>query len=361
MKVLIATGGTGGHIFPALAIGQELQTQGHDVVFVGSGRPLDRQVEAQSGLRWRHLNVGRFKGMGLLNKLLALLWLPVSCVQALGILIAEKPHCVIGVGGASTGPMVLMARFVSIKTAILENNRIPGMTNRILSHLVNRIFIAMPVTPYFQSVRRKLRLTGNPIRRSVIEQFKGTHKNGQRFTLLVLGGSQGAHALNQLMVELTPQLEDLAEQLEIIHITGKADCDWVSQHYAENPQLKSTVLPFTDDLGLYYKQADVVLSRAGASTVADLIHFGRPSVLVPYPFAADEHQEANARYLADAGAALLEPQDAMKATEFAGRLRVWIKDQSPLEAMARKVQQLAPTQSAQDIVKECEELVTGRV
>lgn len=361
MKVLIATGGTGGHIFPALAIGQELQIQGHEVLFVGSGRPLDRQVEAQSQLRWRHLKVGRLKGMGLLNKIVALFSIPYACLQALGILIAEKPHCVIGVGGSSTGPMVLMARLVAIKTAIFENNRVPGLTNRILAWMVDRIFIALPVTPYFKSLRRKLRRTGNPIRRTVVEQFDSAVKDRERFTLLVLGGSQGAHALNQLMIDLIPKIRDIAEKLQIIHITGPADCDWVAKSYAAVPQLKTTVLPFTDELGLYYKQADLVLSRAGASTVADLIYFGRPAVLVPYPFAADQHQEANARYLADAGAALLQLQERLQATEFADRLRDWLADRRPLEAMAEKARGLAPEKAAQAIIKECEEIVIGHV
>ena len=361
MKVILATGGTGGHIFPAVALGQELERTGHDVLFVGSGRPLDRQVESSSGMRWKQLKVGRLKGMGFLNKCQALLMIPYACVQALIVLIAEKPDLVIGVGGSASGPMVLMARFVAIKTAILESNSIPGLTNRLLSRFVNRIFIALPTIKYFDPRKRKVCFTGNPIRTEVIEQFETAAKENNRFTLLVMGGSQGAHFLNELMLRLLPDLGDIAGSLRIIHVTGAADFNTIQAAYQAVPELEAVVQPFVNEIGLFYKQADLVLSRSGAATISDLIQFGLPAVLVPYPFAADQHQVANANYLSQAGAAVVKLQQDLEPATFGRLLRDWIRNRAPLQQMAQNARALAPEAPAQRIIEDCQQMVFGHV
>jgi len=357
MNVILATGGTGGHLFPALALGQAFVEQGNRVLFVGSGRSLDLQVEKSSGLRWKHLKVGRIKNAGWRGKLKTLFTLPYACIQSLGIIFSEKPDLVLGVGGYSTGPLVLMARFLAIKAVLLEPNSIPGMTNRLLSHLVNRIFIALPIVKYFRHLKRKIRFTGTPIRHNIIEQFENSPRGNGRFHLLVIGGSQGAHFLNELMIATLPQLQDTATAIQITHITGTMDLEAVQEAYSRDNAIEATVLAFSDEMGRHYKEADLVLSRAGAATIADLIQFGRPGFLVPYPFAADRHQEANAAYLCQAGAATMKHQEELNATGFAASLKEWIRDRSSLEQMASRAQALTPEAPIKRIIQECQELV----
>jgi UDP-N-acetylglucosamine--N-acetylmuramyl-(pentapeptide) pyrophosphoryl-undecaprenol N-acetylglucosamine transferase len=359
MNVILAAGGTGGHLFPAVAIGQALTVE-HRILFIGSGRPLDRQVEKESGMRWKHMKMMRIKGMSFLGKTLSLLAIPWAMLQALIIIIAEKPDLVVGLGGYSTGPLVLMARFLGIKAAVLEQNAIPGLTNRILSYFVNRIFVAFPEVRFGQWVRRKIRFTGNPTRREIIEQFNCNERDEQIFTLLVFGGSQGTHFLNQLIIDCTEQLKSI-DDLRIIHLTGRDDYDLVCEHYQKHPGLKVHVAPFSNNMGTYYKKANLVVSRAGASTIADLIYFGRASVLVPYPFAADHHQDANALYLEKVGACRVFKQDVLSNTIFYRLLKDWLEDRQALERMESQALSLKQEDATQRIIEECKELVTGHV
>ena len=366
MHVILAAGGTGGHLFPALALGQAFESARHRVSYVGSGRPLDRHVEQLSGLTWKHIRAARLKGMGLLSKLKSLLMVPRALLQALIILIQEKPDLVLGLGGYSTGPLVLAARVVGIYTAILEQNRIPGFTNRILVWFATRVFVALPLVPgpangghwRLGRFRKKAIVTGNPIRQEVIQQFQQTHHEEDRFTLLVFGGSQGAHFLNEAIVQLLPQLHQRHDVLSIIHITGADDYEVIKAAYAPFPELETEIIPFSDDMGGLYKRADLVLSRSGASTVSDLTYFGRAAVLVPYPYAADLHQHANAQLLADAGAAVLIDQAQFDIEAFWQNLELWLRDRGLLQEMGARAQALAPRESAAErIISECEKLV----
>ncbi len=356
MHALLAAGGTGGHLFPALALGQSFEAANHHVSYVGSGRPLDLHAEKLSGKTWRHLKAKRLKGVGFLSKLLGIFTVPLALIQALVILIQEKPDIVIGLGGYCTGPLVLMARFVGIKTAILEQNCIPGFTNRILSRVAHRIFVAFPALGKYWKHTRKIIHSGNPIRRDVINQFQNSPHDDQAFTLLVFGGSQGAHFLNETMLQLIPQLQQYKERVKLIHLTGPSDEAEVKAAY-EKAGLTAEVAAFSDEMGRLYKAADLVISRAGASTVTDLIQFGRASVLIPYPFAADLHQHANGRYLAEAGAAVLIDQKDFSSELFWQQLASWLEKPEALQAMAHNTQSLLIKDPAQVIIKECEKFV----
>lgn len=357
MHVILAAGGTGGHLFPALALCQAFQRFGHHVTFVGSGRELDFHVEKLSGLKWHHLKAGRLKGMGWASKLKSFIMLPLALFQALIILVQEKPDLVLGLGGYSTGPMVLMARVVGIRAAILEQNGIPGFTNRILAWFANRIFVAFPSVTQYWHKKRKIRVTGNPVRQEVISQFQMTQKSNHRLTLLTFGGSQGAHFLNETMLDLLPRFSERADEVAIIHITGQKEFENVLAVYKQYPQLKAQVMPFSDEMGRFYKEADLVMSRAGAATISDLMHFGRASVLIPYPYAADRHQDANAHHLSDAGAALLMEQDSFDTDLFWKRFEVWLSDRSLLSDMADRARALAPEAPAERIIQECLQLL----
>ncbi len=358
MHVILAAGGTGGHLFPALALGQAFQQFNHRVTYVGSGRPMDLHVEKLSGMPWRHLKAGRLKGMGWLAKLKSLFAMPMALMQALIILIQEKPDLVLGLGGYSTGPMVLVARIVGIYTAILEQNRIPGFTNRILIWFAHRAFIAFPLVQSYWSNKSKVIVTGNPVRNEIIQQFQQTERSTDRMTLLTFGGSQGAHFLNQVMQELLPRLQSKAKELAVIHITGEIEHKQIQAAYNDYPELAAQVIPFSDQIGALYKQADLVLSRSGASTITDLIEFGCPAVLVPYPFAADGHQHANAQYLVEAGAAIMIDQQAFNVDNFWDDIELWLKDQGLLREMGAKARALALQEPpAQRIIRECQNLV----
>lgn len=360
MHVILAAGGTGGHLFPALAIGESFARQGDEVLFVGSGRPLDRQAEQMTSLPWQQLTTGRLKGMGIMARIKSLVTLPLTLCRALIILIREKPDLVLGLGGASTGPLVMASRLVGIKAAILEQNRIPGLTNRCLAYLVNRIFIAFPQTFKGFLTKRKTVVTGNPLRSDVVHAFHDTERTDQRFTLLVFGGSQGAHFLNQLMQELSPRLAEQKDRIRIIHITGDKDFREIEASYRMK-EMDATVLPFIENMGPLYKQCDVVVGRAGAATISDLITFGLPALLVPYPYAADDHQWANAAYLKDAGAAYLFRQSELNTDRLWDLIRQWREQPEILRTMATKARQLAPEDPAERIVKECKTLVSRYV
>lgn len=358
MHVILAAGGTGGHLFPALALGQAFQRFNHQITYVGSGRPMDLHAEELSGMNWKHLKAGRLKGMGWIAMLKSLFAMPLALMQALFIIIQEKPDLVLGLGGYSTGPMVLIARIVGIYTAILEQNRIPGFTNRILIWCANRVFIAFPLVQNYWNDNRKVIVTGNPIRNEVIQQFQQTQHRTDRMTLLIFGGSQGAHFLNQVMLRLLPRLQKRANELAVIHITGEFEHKNIQAAYKDYPEIDAQVIPFSDQIGALYKQANFVLSRAGASTISDLIDFGRAAVLIPYPFAADGHQHANGQYLVDAGAAIMIDQDEFNIDSFWKDVELWLQDPGLLRDMATRAHALAPHEApAERIIRECQNLV----
>ncbi len=358
---MIATGGTGGHIFPALALGQACTAQGHTVVMVGSGRPLDRKTAAESDLTWKQLAVRRLKGLGWSQKLLSFLTLPWVFCKALGLIIGAKPELIVGFGGASTGPLVVLGRLMGFKAAIVEQNRIPGFTNRLLAPFVHRIFLSFPLASTHWHNKRKLRMTGNPVRPGTLTQFETATKLSDRFTLLIFGGSQGARFLNELILKSLPNFQEEKESWRLIHITGVADFEKVRTAYQGHPDLDITLLPFTDEIGRFYKEADLVIARSGAATISDLIAMGRPSILIPYPFAADNHQEANARYLEEAGAANVKLQDELTPEVFWQLLQAKRHDRDALQRMGMQARELEAGIAEERILEECKQLVSSYV
>jgi len=317
LRVLIAGGGTGGHLFPGVALAEEVRARGGEVLFVGTARGIEARVLPEQGWALQTIDATGIKGRGLRGLLAGLLRLPRAWWQSLRIVRQFRPDVVVGVGGYASGPVVATAAMLRRPTAILEQNSIPGITNRILARVVRRVFCTFPDRGgYFPA--RKVALTGNPIRRPILAALQaagaedavgadGASVTKRAPRLFVFGGSQGARAINDMMLAATPALLARVPALEIWHQTGRGDQDRVRDAYAalglEAPRVR--VADFLSDMATPYAWCDLVLCRAGATSLAELAAAGRPAVLVPFPHATDNHQEHNARALVESGAALL--------------------------------------------------------
>jgi len=316
LRLLIAGGGTGGHIFPALAVAEQLQ-RGHpqsEVLFVGSADGLEQQLVPAAGFALKTIAVGKLKGTRWAARLTTLAGLPRATLCALRLLRQFRPDAVVGVGGYASGPVVLAAWMLRLPIVLLEQNAIPGATNRALSRFAGRVVISYPQSARFFPRGRTCCL-GNPVRPALVDLLREAPLPNRPPALLVLGGSQGARRLNELVVAATPAIFAALPELQIVHQTGRADHDWVSERYRRWPTARA--LPFIDEMAQAYAASQLVISRAGATTLAELGVAGRPALLVPYPFAADDHQTANARSLVEAGAAHLLPQDQLTGQQLA--------------------------------------------
>ncbi len=306
MKILIAGGGTGGHLFPGIALAEEIVTRNpkaNDVLFVGTERGLEARVVPQSGFKLELIDVGGLKGMGLVRLFKNLWRLPKALFQSMAILRRYKPDAVVGVGGYASGPVVLAAWLMRIPTAIQEQNAFPGMTNRILGKIVNACFTAFPEAGrHFPA--KKVQQLGNPIRRALLDNFLKNSVPHEKFNLLVFGGSQGAHILNEKMIGAVPFLDSVRDRLAIVHQTGEKEVDRVREGYAQK-SANAEVVDFIRDMSGAYARADAIVCRAGATSLAELMVAKKAAVLVPFAAAADNHQELNARSLVDAGAAVM--------------------------------------------------------
>lgn len=361
VRVMIAGGGTGGHLFPGLAVAEEVMARDteHVVGFVGTARGIEARLVPEAGYDLSLLDVIRLKGGGLLGWIRGLLRLPKALLQSLRILRSFAPDVVVGVGGYASGPLVLMAALTGRRTMVLEQNAVAGFTNRILGRFADRVVLTFEQAgSAFPS--RKVRALGNPIRRTIREAICGAtpladEQAGEAMRVLVFGGSQGARALNQTLPKVFAAVE---RPLEILHQTGSADHDAVSQSYAEL-ELKAEVTEFITDMAGAYAWCDLAICRAGATSVCELAVAGVPSLLVPFPFAADDHQTANATALVEAGAALMVPQHSMEVQSLALRLRELEADRGRLQRMAEAARGLGRPEAAQAVVDEIEALVDG--
>lgn len=307
MKVIIAGGGTGGHLFPGIALAESLIEKYPEaqIIFVGTPKGLEAKVIPKTGYQLNFISVRGFVGKSLNEKVKSLMSLLKSMFESKNIVDSFSPDIVFGVGGYASFPIVLTASLKKIPTIILEQNTVPGLANKLLSKIVSAVAITYPETmEYFQ--REKTYLTGTPIRMRILEGDKQKAKKlfnieEGRITILILGGSLGARKINKAMTEGLSYLLPFKNKIQIIHQTGESDYNWVSNEY-KNLTFRATVLPFIYDMVEAYSVADLVISRAGASTVAELTAIGKASILIPYPYAAYNHQEMNARRLLSRGA-----------------------------------------------------------
>jgi UDP-N-acetylglucosamine--N-acetylmuramyl-(pentapeptide) pyrophosphoryl-undecaprenol N-acetylglucosamine transferase len=352
VRLLVAGGGTGGHVFPGIALAQEVvgRHPANDVVFVGTSRGLEATAVPRAGFPLELVDVQGLAG---------LLRLPIAFAQSWRILRRWAPDVVVGVGGYASGPVVLMARLMGLPTAIQEQNAIPGLTNRILGHVVRAIFTAFPEAGrHFPA--RKVQLLGSPIRRALLDNYmRPEKKTDDRLHLLVFGGSQGAHALNMRVVEALPHLADLRERMRITHQTGARDREQVERGYRA-VGFAPHVREFITDMSGAYADSDLVVCRAGATTLAELTVCKRPSILVPFPAAADNHQVANARSLVDAGAAVMIEERDLTGELLAAEIRRLLLDPAARDRMARAAGVLGSPQAASEIAAVLVDLVKRR-
>ncbi len=308
VKIIIAGGKTGGHLFPGIAVAQALKDQLDNVriLFVGTGTPFEHETLSAYGFAHAAIAARGMKGKGIREKLSALVRIPWSIFQAGRILFAFKPDLVLGVGGYSSGPVLMAARFMGILTAIQEQNAMPGITNRILSRVVHKIFISFKETKTL-STRPHTLHTGNPIRKTSplpATPARGTSPcSGEKFTILITGGSQGASSINKAVSDAVALLKDKS-LYTIIHQTGNADQERVDAGY-QGMGVNATARAFFHDMPELQKKADLIICRAGAGTLSEITALGKPAILVPYPHAADDHQRYNALALENRGAAIM--------------------------------------------------------
>ncbi len=362
MKLIIAGGGTGGHLFPGVAVAEEFlwRDPENEVLFIGTERGLEKRILPGLGYNLRTINVEGLKGKGL-RSLIGILKLPWSLVQSFGILGDFAPDMVLGVGGYASGPVVLAALLQGIPTAIAEQNAIPGETNRLLSKIVSRVFLSFPENRNWAPPEKTI-VTGNPIRAGLLEKALGAEKN-ERFTILVFGGSQGAHMINEAVMEALDYLGEILGGIRIIHQTGSDDLEKVKKAYGSKAAegLVAEALPFINDMGAAYKNADLLICRAGATSIAEITACGKVAVYIPFPFAVADHQTKNAEALAAAGAAIMVPQKELDGRKLAGIIKDFFNNPEKIQAMEKASAQLGHPYAARQVVDECVNIMKGRV
>ena len=351
-RVMVVGGGTGGHLFPGIAVVEELRRRNPQVqvMFVGTERGIEARVLPRLGEQLSLVDVRPWLGRSPLQLARNVAILPKAVAQATGLLRQWKPQLVLGLGGYTAGPVLMLAAAMRIPTALLEQNAHVGLTNRLLSNTVGRAYLTYPQTlPQFGA--HKGRVLGNPVRRAFVEAAQlamhdpaGQEARARR--VLVLGGSQGAKTLN----DVVPAALALASQnVSVLHQTGESAVEQVKQRYAELG-VEAEVVPFIDDMARAYASASLVVARAGATTLAELCAIGKPSILIPYPHAAEDHQMKNARAMQDAGAALAIAESELSAEGLAKQVRALLVGRSERRAMAESARALGRPEAAAAIV-----------
>lgn len=349
--ILIMAGGTGGHIYPGLAVADALRAMGWRVVWLGAPHSMEAELVPNHGYPVAWVNFSGVRGKGP-RRLLAL---PFSLLRALWqsavAIFAHRPDVVLGMGGYITLPGGLMAAFLRRPLVIHEQNSIAGLSNKVLAKLATRVLSGFP------DVLHNTTWCGNPVRADIAalpEPQTRYTQSGGKLHVLVVGGSLGAQALNEVLPKALARLPE-NERPDVIHQTGRKHFDAVRQLYAA-AGVSADIRPFLDDMAQQYAQADLVICRAGALTVAELAAAGVASVLVPFPFAVDDHQTHNARFLSEHGAAILLPQKELSAERLAQLLRELTREK--LLAMAQAARSLAKPEATAQVAGVCEELVT---
>lgn len=349
-SVVVMAGGTGGHVFPALAVAEALRSRGVRIHWLGTRAGIEAELVPARGFDITYLDVSGVRGQGLIRLLLAPLKIVRAVVAAMRTLQSVEADCVIGLGGYVTGPGGVAARLLGKPLVIHEQNAVAGFTNRQLSRMATCVLEAFPGA--FPPAE-KVHCVGNPVRSEIAvlaapeERFSG--RTGP-LRVLVMGGSQGAVALNELV---PAALAIVARQvpIEIRHQAGKRNSEKAVGRYRE-VGLPAEVLPFIDDMAAIYAWADIVVCRSGALTISELAAAGVGSVLIPYPFAVDDHQTANGRYLSDGGAALLFSQQGLTAEKLASEL-LPLMNRDALLGMACKARAKAQPESTDKVVAAC--------
>jgi UDP-N-acetylglucosamine--N-acetylmuramyl-(pentapeptide) pyrophosphoryl-undecaprenol N-acetylglucosamine transferase len=358
LRVVIAGGGTGGHLFPGLAIAQEFMARNErsTVLFVSTGNPLERLVLSETHFKLKTITAEGIKGRGLWNQAKSSLKIPRGIVESVRILKDYQPDLTVGLGSYSAGPVVVGAWLMRTKIVLHEQNILPGITNRILARFADRIYVSFNDTMK-RFDPQKIRLTGNPVRKELLNHQNDVAADSKSFCVLIIGGSQGAHRINMTVVEALSHLAQ-RERLYFIHQTGAADEQTVTAAY-QREGIAARVQSFFRHMAPLYKQADLMICRAGATTVAEVTAVGKAVIFIPFPFAADNHQALNADTLAKEGAAEMILEKDLNARDLGQKIDYYASHPEALEAMAAKAGQLGHPAAAKKIVDDCYDLVSG--
>ena len=345
MRVILAGGGTGGHVIPALAIANELRDRyGAEVIFVGTSRGIENRLVPAAGYQLKLIEVGALNRVSLMTRLKTLGALPLAVLAARRLLRQFKPDVVIGVGGYASGPAMLAATRGGYPTVVFEPNVVPGFANRVVAKRVDAAAVHFQETCRFF---RNCQLTGVPVR---AEFFNLPPKTDGPPTLLLFGGSQGAKALNRALTEAAPELLQRVPGLHIVHQTGQADFDQCRSEY-DHARINAEVSPFIDQMAGAFARADLLICRSGASTVAEVAAAGKPAIFIPLPTAADDHQKRNADAFAKRNAGVLLEQAQLTATRLAEIVAGLIADRERLLQVGAAARQLAHPDAAARIAE----------
>lgn len=337
-RIVIMAGGTGGHIFPALAVAQFLQNQGWQVSWLGTKAGLESRVIPEAGIEIDWLSVSGLRGKGILSKIAAIFKLAKSCAEARKILKQRKPDVVLGMGGFVAAPGGLMAKMLKIPLIIHEQNRVVGTTNRLLAFCAVKVLQGFPnsFAPKFNAI-----CTGNPLRESFVDSIKQTNSDNEVLKILIVGGSQGAKALNE---NVPNAIFLLKNAVQVRHQTGAAMQNEVAETY-KKLNLNAEANAFIDDMAAAYLWADLIICRAGAMTVSEVAAMGIPAIFIPLPNAIDDHQTANAKYLTESGAAILLKQSDLTAENLAQQIEKLCEDLPQRREIAQSLAYLNATET----------------
>lgn len=354
MKVLIAAGGTGGHIYPGIAIAKEILRRDaeSEVLFVGTARGLETKIVPDNGFQLTLINSAGLKKVGFVGKVKGMMILPKSFVEARKILREFSPDVVVGAGGYVTGPVLLTAHFLGFPTLVMDSNALPGFTNRRLAKFVDKAALTFEdALPYFGT---KGVVTGNPVR----DEFFGIADKKIRDTLnvLIFGGSQGSKAINTAMTDSLELLKASGINIRIMHQTGESDYETVKAAYAEKDWQNFDIRPYISNMVEAFADADVIISRAGATTCAEVVAAGKAAIMIPLPTAADDHQRKNAEALVKNGAARMILQSKLSGETLVKELNELSGDKTALAAMGSAARKLARPDAASEIVDLIEKL-----
>ena len=355
MRLVVAGGGTGGHLFPGIAVAEEFlaRENGNEALFIGSERGIEARILPRLGFSHAFISAAGIRGKSGLSRLKGLAMLFYSYSQARRLLRSFRPDRVLGVGGYASGPVVMAAKGMGLRCFIHEQNSIPGFTNKALGRISDRVFISLEEAErYFP--KEKVLLTGNPVRKeilsAILDRQSEIRANGE-FRLLVFGGSAGAHSINKRMIEALPFLDRFRERLVITHQTGENDLNVVREAY-QREGFRARATAFIDDMAGAYNDADLIICRAGATTVAEVTACGKSCIFIPYPYAVDDHQRRNAEALLKKGAGFMILDRELTGETLGTLVGELIRNPEMISVAARSAKSLAHPDAARVIVDE---------
>lgn len=354
MKVLIAAGGTGGHIYPGIAVGREIMNRDPDseVLFVGTARGLEKKIVPENNFQLSLINSAGLKNVGLMGKIKGLSVLPRSFIEARKIIRQFRPHVVVGAGGYVSGPVLMSAAIMGVPNLVMDSNALPGFTNRQLARFIDKAALTFEeALPLFG---KKGVVTGNPVRREFFDVKP--KERSEKFHVLIFGGSQGAHAINIAVKDALPSFAEFGERLSITHQTGERDFEEILAAYAASENLESAVMPFISDIVVEFEKSDLIICRAGATTCAELAAAGKASLMIPLPTAADDHQRKNAEALERVGASKILLQHNLNGDSLAAEISRFIDAPAVVTAMETAAKGLGHPDAAERTVDIIEEL-----